>query len=100
VKEKTPLSVKLEPEVHARLEECARRTRLKKYALALMAIEAAVDAIEKNDYRLVVPIQFDVTQIPVERAEPGKSSSLRYPSASAGDTVLNEPATKPKKKIA
>ena len=73
MKETTPLSLKLEPEVHTRLMECATRTRIKKYALALMAIEAAVTAIERNNYKLVVPIEFEVTH----EATPKKAGKPR-----------------------
>jgi predicted DNA-binding protein len=76
MKEKTPLSVKLEPELHKRLEESARRTGIKKYTLAILAIQAAVDAIEQNNYRLVVPIEFEVARIPSEKI----ASRTSYPS--------------------
>lgn len=41
-----------------------------------MAIEAAVEAIEQNDYRLVVPIQFEVSEIPA-KAHPDESIKTR-----------------------
>lgn len=63
-KKTVPISLRLSPELTRRLEEVAARTRQKKHALAQEAIEAAVDAIEKNDYRLVVPIEFSVTHVP------------------------------------
>lgn len=83
---KSPLVFRLEPELHKRLGECAERTRLKKYTLALLAIEAAVDAIEKNDYQLVVPIQFEVAQVPAEK----KSSRSRYPLKPDQGVIFNE----------
>lgn len=64
MKEKSPLVFKLEPDLHKRLIKCADETGLKKYTLAILAIEAAVEAIEKNDYRLVVPIKFEVAYVP------------------------------------
>lgn len=73
-----PLSFRIEPGLHKRLEECARRTRIKKYTLALMAIEAAVEAIEKNGYRLVVPIQFKVESAPTPATD---TKSAPYPPA-------------------
>lgn len=62
-----PLSLRLSEELHARLEEVATRTRLKKYNLALLAIEAAVEAIEQNGFSIVCPIKFDVKQIAVAK---------------------------------
>lgn len=87
MKETTPLSLKLEPEVHQRLEECARLTRIKKYSLVLMAIEAAVEAIERNGYKLVVPIEFDVTHEAVQK----KSSRSSYPPHAPQGVAMNEP---------
>ena len=86
VKYKQPLSLRLEPEVHARLEECAKRTKLKKYALALMAIEAAVEAVERNNYKLVVPIEFEVTH----EAVPKKPTRGLYPPHKPQGAELNE----------
>lgn len=51
---------RLDPDLHARLEECSKRVRLKKYQLAIMAMEAAVEAIEDHDYKIVLPIKFRV----------------------------------------
>lgn len=64
LKAKAPLVFRLDPELHERLEQCSRRVRLKKYQLAILAMEAAVEAIEANDFRLVVPIEFRVSQVP------------------------------------
>lgn len=63
-KKTVPFSLRLSPELTARLEECAGRLRLKKHSLAQAAIEAAIEAIEANGYRLVVPIEFKVGQVP------------------------------------
>jgi len=68
-KRTAPLSVRLSPELNTRLEECAEKLRMKKHTLAQEAIEAAVDAIEANGYKLVVPIQFEITSVPVPSAE-------------------------------
>ena len=59
-----PLSIKLSKELHERLIEVAERIGIAKHRLAEMAIEAAVEAIEKNGYRLVVPIEFQVAHAP------------------------------------
>jgi hypothetical protein len=75
----SPLVFRLEEPLHQRLEECAERLKLKKYTLGIMAIEAAVEAIERNGYRLVVPIEFQVAHIPAQmRAHEG--SSGKYPA--------------------
>ncbi|MEW6304402.1 MAG: hypothetical protein AB1705_13070 [Verrucomicrobiota bacterium] len=64
-----PLSLRLSPELEGRLVECSHRLRMKKHTLAQEAIAAAVEAIEKNGYRLVVPVEFDVRHVPVTRSE-------------------------------
>jgi predicted DNA-binding protein len=83
-----PMSLRLSPELSARLEDCAKRLRQKKHALAQEAIEAAVNAIEENDYRLVVPIEFSVARVPAPAAEdpasPNLSSSISTSPAGAG----------------
>jgi predicted DNA-binding protein len=68
-----PLSVRISTELDERLEECARRLKMRKHTLAASAIEAAAIAIEKNNYRLVVPIVFKVEQIPAPTATESKS---------------------------
>jgi predicted DNA-binding protein len=92
------LTLRINPELHKRLEECARRTHIKKYTLAILAIEAAVEAIEKNGYRLVVPIEFEVSRVPTEKSKPTESSnstSVSHPTRLAGAT---EGRPNPKKK--
>lgn len=74
-----PLSLRLSPELHDRLEEAAERTKIKKYNLALLAIEAAVEAIERNNYRIVMPIEFDVTHVPEPAPQP--PGKLKRPAA-------------------
>jgi len=89
-----PMSLRLSPELAKRLEECAKRLRLKRHTLARDAIEAAIEAIEKNGYRLVIPIEFEVKHVPtvqdpgMEDRPPGKSSK----------GITNQP--QPKTKIA
>src|SRR6266446_7332974 len=55
---KHPMSLRLPPELHQRLEECATRLKIKRHTLAQNAIEAAIEAIERNSYRLSLPMQF------------------------------------------
>lgn len=93
MKSNSPLVFRLEPELHARLQKCAQETRLKKYALAIMAIQAAVEAVEKNGYRLVVPIEFEVTQVPTQKS----GAKTSYPSPSPQYSRVEERAVrKPK----
>lgn len=67
--QKAPISLRLSDEMEARLENCAKRTKQKKHALAQAALEAAVEAIEKNDYRIVLPIEFDVRYVAAKKSE-------------------------------
>src|SRR5687768_12243505 len=57
-KDPYPMSLRLPPELHQRLEECAARLKIKRHTLAQNAIEAAVEAIERNGYRMSLPLQF------------------------------------------
>jgi predicted DNA-binding protein len=57
-KDSYPMSLRLSPELHRRLEECAARLKIKRHTLAQSALEAAIEAIEKNQYRLSLPMQF------------------------------------------
>lgn len=86
VKPQSPLVFRLQKGLHERLEKCAKETRLKKYALALLAIEAAVEAIEKNNYELVVPIKFEVSRVPA--ASPKNLSSS---NSQGGENSGEEP---------
>lgn len=92
-KRTAPLSVRLSPELNTRLEETAKRLRMKKHTLAQEAIEAAVEAIEANDYKLVLPVKFDVTHVASEKT----SSNSNYPSLHQHSDAFNE---KPDKKKA
>jgi len=71
-KDRYPMSLRLSPELHQRLQECAARLKIKRHTLAQNAIEAAIEAIEKNGYRLPLPMQFRFSN------EPG-SEVARYP---------------------
>jgi predicted DNA-binding protein len=53
-----PMSLRLPADLHQRLAECAARLKIKRHTLAQNMIEAAIAAIEKNGYRLSLPIQF------------------------------------------
>src|SRR5436189_2666276 len=71
-KDPYPMSLRLQPELYQRLEECAVRLKIKRHTLAQSAIEAAIEAIERNGYRLSLPMQF---RFPNEAAE----ETARYP---------------------
>ncbi len=89
------LALRISTELNARVEKCAHKLRLKKHALAQAAVEAAVEAIERNDYQLVVPIQFEVTHVAVEKTGSKTSSSSIYPSRPDEGVLVED---KPKKK--
>jgi len=55
------MSLRLTSDIEQRLEACAGQVKLSKNALAQAAIEAAVEAIEKNGGKLVLPLEFAVT---------------------------------------
>src|SRR5437773_10879194 len=71
-KDTYPMSLRLPPELHQRLEECAERLKIKRHTLAQNAIEAGIEAIEKNGYRLSLPMQFRF-------ANETESGIARYP---------------------
>lgn len=75
---RAPVAVRLTEEMEKRLAVCAEKTKISKHSLAIEAIEAAVEAIERNDYRLVVPIEFTVTHVP---APAGKSEASATPGS-------------------
>jgi hypothetical protein len=83
-----PLSLRLSPELKNRLEETAEKLGLKPHALAQLAVQAAVEAIEQNQNMLVLPVRFaadiklDVTHVPAEK--------IRYPKGSIQPSALNE----------
>lgn len=83
VKQESPVTFRIEPELHQRLEECSKRLRIKKYTLALLALEAAIDAVEKNDYHIALPIQFEVTHLVTKKEStdrvPEKPLPIKYP---------------------
>ena len=62
-----PLSLRLTGDMEARLTQCAERLKLPKHSVAQAAIEAAVEAIEANDFKLVLPLEFEPKNVPVEK---------------------------------
>jgi len=80
---KHPMSLRLPPELHQRLEECASRLKIKRHTLAQNAIEAAIEAIEKNGYRLSLPMQFRC-------ASEAESGIARYPAGQEESSRVEE----------
>jgi predicted DNA-binding protein len=88
VKQKAPLSLRVDPDVERRLEECAKQTGIPKYTLALMAIKAVVEATEQHNYKLVVPVKFEPVYVPeMQVADPSTFRRLLSPEQLA---KLNE----------
>jgi predicted DNA-binding protein len=82
-KDTYPMSLRLAPELHRRLEECAARLKIKRHTLAQYAIEAAIEAIERNGYRLSLPLQF---RFPNESG----GEMARYPQGQAEISRVEE----------
>jgi predicted DNA-binding protein len=61
-----PLSLRLPPEFHLRLQNVSARLGVAKHTFAQAAITAAVEAVER-DAGLVFPIEFVVRRIPASR---------------------------------
>jgi predicted transcriptional regulator len=59
------LSVRLPDDLSDRLNACADKLDLSKNDIARHAIRAAVDEIEKNDFRIALPLKFAVAPEPV-----------------------------------
>lgn len=55
----------------ARLSEAATRVKVSKHNICRMSIEAAVEAMKRNGYWLVLPIEFEVKNVAVEREREG-----------------------------
>ena len=70
------MSLRLSPQLHKRLEECAARLKIRRHTLAQNAIEAAIEAIEKNGYRLSLPMQFRFLNEPASDRYPEAQSEL------------------------
>lgn len=83
-KQKAPLSIRLDPETDERLELVAEELGLTKHGLAQMAVKAAVRAIAENNYKLVLPIRFDVSHVPAPRDPSG------YPPHRETSVIIEE----------
>ena len=85
-KDPYPMSLRLPSELHQRLEECAARLKIKRHTLAQSAIEAAIEAIEKNGYRLSLPMQFRF-------ANESEAEMVRYPQGQEEVSRVEERGT-------
>jgi hypothetical protein len=74
------MSVRLTEEDERRLEETAKLVRLSKHGLAELAIRAAVEAIEANGGKIVLPLEFTTTHAAVVKplAPPVKTEQTLY----------------------
>ena len=84
------MSLRLPPELHQRLEECAARLKIKRHTLAQNAIEAAIEAIEINGYRLSLPIHFrfpNESETEMTRYPQGKEEISRVEESGSTYTV-------------
>jgi len=82
--QRAPIAVRLTEEMDRRFTECSAKTKMSKHALAIQAIEAAVEAIERNGFRLVVPIEFEVVRIPSGKAEAPAAGAVKVAAAATG----------------
>ncbi len=63
------MSIRLTPDIEERLTKTAERVKMTKNALAQAAIEAAVEAIEAQGGRLVLPLEFTTTHEAVSKRQ-------------------------------
>jgi len=64
------LSLRVSAELNPRHEQYDARLKQKRHTLAQAAVEAAVEAIEKNGQRLVFPTRFDASHVAVPKPAP------------------------------
>ncbi len=93
MKAKSPLSLRLDEDVRARLAEVSKRTGLPEATLAQMAISAAVAAAEKAGFRLVVPIEFEVKHV----AAVNPARPQVYPAHRDETALMEDRPVKPKR---
>lgn len=83
-----PFSMRLTPEMKARLEEAAAKIGISPHSLAQLAVEAGVSAVEEAD-SIAMPIKFQTTHVVVPRGSalretPGKPPPPANPARQAG----------------
>ena len=64
-----PISLRLSPELHKRLQTAGDRLGIPKHSLAQMAIKAVVEAVEASRGRLVLPIEFKARYTPAANSK-------------------------------
>jgi predicted transcriptional regulator len=64
---RNPLSLRLDPDFHTRLQTVATKMKVARHTFAQAAIEAAVEAAERHA-GIVFPIEFVVRRIPAGRS--------------------------------
>lgn len=79
-KKGAPFSIRLTPDVEERLTKTAESVKMSKASLAQIAIEAAVEAIEANGGKIVLPLEFTTTHQVVVKplAPPVKTEPTLY----------------------
>lgn len=82
------MSLRFEGELRRKLREVADQLGIPERTLAQMAIEAAVEAIVKNDYQLVIPIKFYVQNV----SSPAPQPEQRYPAHREERATIEERA--------
>lgn len=85
-KKGAPFSIRLTPDVEERLTKSAEKVKLSKASLAQAAIEAAVEAIEANGGKIVLPLSFTTTHEAVVKQKPS-APTLKAP----GPTIYSYP---------
>jgi predicted DNA-binding protein len=75
MQKKVPMSLRLDDDVEERLEECSKRLKMRKHTLAQAALEAGIEAIEKNGYKLVFPLEFEVKHIAIPNPKSDSTSN-------------------------
>ena len=69
-----PLSLRLDPDFHVRLQKVAAQMRVAKHTFAQAAIAAAVEAAER-DSGLVFPVEFRVVRTPAPKRRATRSKA-------------------------
>lgn len=75
-KQMAPLSIRLEPEMKARLEDAAGRIGISPHGLAQLAVEAGIEAVEAEGGTLALPIRFQTTHKVVAKTTETKGDAL------------------------
>ena len=66
-----PLGLRFDEEMTTRLVKCADRLGQTKTALGQQAVVALVEAIERANYRMVIPLEISVAYVPTAARKTG-----------------------------